>query len=59
MSEQRDMNETASPREKITKGILSIFLLVRSVNVHWWLLEVGGLGCPVAQANVLLINTAS
>ena len=48
MSEQRDMNEMASPRGKITKGILSILLLVRSVNVHWWLLEVGGLECPVA-----------
>ena len=28
---------------------------MRSVNVHWCLLEVGGLECPVAQANVLLI----
>ena len=40
-------------------NILWIFLLVRSVNVHWWLLEVGGLECTVAQTNVPLINTAS
>ena len=40
-------------------NILWIFLLVRSVNVHWWLLEVGSLECTVAQTNVPLINTAS